>query len=134
MLEENPIPVALVGLGIGAGVTWLIMSNRKPPANSASRLVDRMLKMVESRGRQLERSIEQLTPASALAISAAMLTAGVGLGLTAFGSRDESSWLSKARQQLVEVAQGLAHDAIERVEVVAKQLTEAYSERAHATA
>ncbi|HEX7481804.1 MAG TPA: hypothetical protein VF331_28615 [Polyangiales bacterium] len=114
MLEENPIPVALVGFGIGAGVSWLIMNNRKPPANSASRLVDRMLKMVESRGLQLERTIEQLTPTSALAISAAMLTAGVGFGLAAFGSRDESSWLGKARQQLVEVARGLAHDAIER--------------------
>ncbi|HEX7477226.1 MAG TPA: hypothetical protein VF331_05430 [Polyangiales bacterium] len=126
-IRDNPIPIALVGagLGLGAGATWLIMSNRRRQTSPVSRLVQSVLQQAGSRSRQLEQSIEELIPSSPIAIGAAVLTVAAGITLAVLGTRKPSSWLDKRRDQFTELAQGLVHDAVEKVEAVARQVSEA---------
>jgi hypothetical protein len=124
-IRDNPIPVALVGVGLGAGATWLIISNRRSRSSRASQLVQHVLQRAGSRSRELEHSIEELLPRSPLAIGAALLTAAAGVTLAVMSTRPQKSWLGKRREQLTDVAQGLVHGALETVEAVARQLTEA---------
>jgi hypothetical protein len=126
-IKDNPIPIALVaaGLGVGAGATWLIMSNRRRQTSPVSQLVHRVLRQAGSRSRELEQSIEELIPSSPIAIGAAVLTVAAGITLAVLGTRKPSSWLDKRREQFTELAQGLVHDAVEKVEAVARQVSEA---------
>lgn len=124
MMNDNPIPTALIGVGLGAGITWLIMSNQAPKGSAASRFAAGVMKRSGIRARELERTLEGLMPTTPQAIGAALLTVAAFVTLAVSGTRREESWLTKGREQLLEMAQGLVHDAVEKVEAIATQLNE----------
>ncbi len=122
IMEEHPIPVALVAIGLGAGAAWLVMGNTRRPTMS-SRLL-RVLEEVAGPTRELERAVAQVIPKGPVAIGAAVLTVAAGVTLAVLSTRREQSWLSKSRGHLMDLAHEVVHDAIGRVEAIAAQLND----------
>lgn len=40
MIKENPIPAALIGAAVVAGVTWLVVSNQSSKRSASSRFIE----------------------------------------------------------------------------------------------
>lgn len=109
-------------VGLGAGITWLVMSNRTPPVSRPTHWwVRRTLERSDSEARRPERKVERLIPKGASVISASVLAVAAGVALAVFRKRADGSWFAEHRQQLTEIARSLGSAALDGFEAIAKQ-------------
>ena len=91
-------------------------------AHSAQDTATHLAHDAADQGRKLGGRAEDLFMENPLAVGAAVLAAGVAVGLTVPMSRKEERWMGKASQQLRDKAEGFARGAMESAEDAVQQL------------
>ncbi|MDB4996825.1 MAG: hypothetical protein JWM74_4257 [Myxococcaceae bacterium] len=71
-----------------------------------------------------EQGFESQLQENPLAVGAVALAIGAAIGLALPHTRQEDEWMGKTKERLFERAEGVAHEAISKVEEVAGDLTE----------
>lgn len=159
---RNPIPVALIGLGIGMlamrsyrgnggdyqmtrttprrrqyagtgqtqyGTSGTLTSGLNDVKSTASDLADRSTAALSDLGTKAKDSVStastwfsQTLRENPLAIGAVAVAAGTAVGLALPSTRLESEYVGEASEKLVDKAQEVARDAIQKVQSAAQQM------------
>jgi hypothetical protein len=91
-------------------------------AHSAQDTATHLAHDAADQGRKLGGRAEDVFMENPLAVGAAVLAAGVAVGLTLPMTQQEERWMGNASQQLRDKAEGFARGAIERAEDAVQQL------------
>jgi ElaB/YqjD/DUF883 family membrane-anchored ribosome-binding protein len=130
-IKTNPVPSALVGLGLA----WLVMSRRNERRGHeyshrvqeygqraqeygrelAQGAKERTREVVQS-ARRIENRFEDSLRENPMAYAAIAMAVGTAVGLAIPRSRVEDQYLGKARDRLVEKAERSAHEALATLE------------------
>lgn len=125
VLRENPIPVAMVGMGLG----WLYWSARNRSSGSTSepitdRVADRARSVattVESGARETAQIASDQFFGNPLAIGIVAVAAGLAAGLAIPESPKERELMGAARDTLVDRAKDMASETKEKLQHVAER-------------
>ena len=146
-IKANPIPTALIGLGLG----WLLMSGRNSGnisayrwprergmrsyrprrarrelgRNAAGDVKERSRRVVGEARRQVvraERGIESSLRDNPLALGAVALAVGAAIGLSLPHTRAEDEWMGDVKDRLIHRAEGAASEALHSAEEAAGRL------------
>ena len=144
---KNPIPIALIGLGVG--MLWMrsrrgngydySRTSRTPSSagtlnqvkEGAGNLANRSTEALSDLG---SRAKENATAVSSrfgrvlrdnpLAVGAVAMAAGTAVGLALPSTRFESEYIGETSERLVDKAQEVARGAIDKVQDTARQMTQ----------
>jgi len=118
-IRQNPVPTALVGLGLG----WLLRGRAKEQAGGLS-------DQVQAQAQQAQGQLQHVMNDNPLALGAIALGLGAALGFAAPGTRQESQLMGEARDCLMETAQSMAQETQQKVQQVAQQAQHAATQEA----
>ena len=136
-LYKNPIPVALIGLGVG----MLVIRNFRGPSygssprrslqvkETASDLASRSTDALSNLGSKAKDGasavttrFERMMHENPLAVGAVAVAAGTAIGLMLPSTRLENEYIGETGERLVEKAEDVARDALDKVKDAAKQM------------
>jgi hypothetical protein len=149
MIRRNPVPAALAGLSIA----WLVM-NREDGSRGEEMLYQARHAVGDTVGQAGEKVADTASQAqeragvmavraqgqfqqtlwdNPLVVGAAAMALGAAIGLAVPETPQEHQLMGQARDNLMQKAQGMAQDTIERVQHVAERVTERVTEEAQRT-
>lgn len=130
---RNPIPVALIGLGVGMlvmrnfrGRSYSSTSRRLYPQGQAgqtqgSGAIDYVKDTMDGASTVTTR-FEQVLRNNPLAIGAVAVAAGTAVGLVLPSTRFESEYMGETGEKLVDTVEDVARGALDKVQDAAKQM------------
>ena len=149
-VRQNPLPAALVGVGIA----WLLRNRDASSASGsyqpgmgtspgaalgatvgdlASRAKDQagaLGNQTQTQAQQAQGQLQRVLNDNPLAVGAVALGLGAAVGLAAPPTRQESQLMGQARDRLVDTAQSVVQEAQQKVQRVAEEAQSAAKEEA----
>ena len=128
---KNPIPIALIGLGVG--MLW--MKSRRGNGYDYSRTGmqrprrqnlggDTLDQVKESAGDLVSSRFGQMLRDNPLAVGAVAMAAGTAVGLALPSTQLENEYIGETSERLVDKAQEVARGAIDKVQDTARQMAQ----------
>ena len=145
-VRENPIPAAMVGIGLG----WLVYNTRQASRNrdqaaeptggvqrTASELANRAQDVAQNKvdeTRNQARRVEDRFYENPLSVGAAALALGMAAGLAIPETRKESELMGTARDRLAHKTRGVVEETKQKVENVVERVADQVQSTAKAAA
>jgi ElaB/YqjD/DUF883 family membrane-anchored ribosome-binding protein len=148
-VRQNPVPAALIGLGIvwllrgrgssatsAAPYTSPLPSSRGPAeavgdlASQAQNQAGMLADQAQARAQAAQGQLQRLLTDNPLAVGAVALGVGAAVGLAAPGTRQENQLLGEARDRVLDQAQTVIQETQHKVQRVAEQAHSAAKEEA----
>lgn len=131
---RNPIPVALIGLGIGMllvrrsrgdgyDTTTRTRGTRRFANPSTTNALSNLGTKAKESASAVSSRFGDVLRENPLAVGAVAVAAGTAVGLVLPSTRIESEYIGETSERLVDKAQEVARDALDKVKDAAKQMT-----------